>query len=217
MADLAGLDVPFPLFVKPNAEGSNMGVFRSSLVRTREELESQVTRVLSSYRDCLVEAFAPGIELCFGLLGNDPPEGLAIAQVCIEAQFFAGPDRPLRHQKMICPVDVPAETAEQMRVMTLTVFHLLGCRDLARADFMLDAEGRPTFLEVNPLPSLSPAKAVYPLQARAAGIAYDELIARVIEAAVRRTRAGAARGPACPAAGTQHAGANRTPSEGHIR
>lgn len=186
MADLAGFDVPFPVFVKPNAEGSNMGVWASSLVRDVEELSVRVERILTNYGDCLVERFAPGRELCVGLLGNGAVDVLAVAEVCIDDGFYAQAEAPLRHKKMLCPVSVPAETIDDMVRMTKTVFEVLRCRDLMRADFMLDDEGLPTFLEANPLPSLSPAKAVYPLQSKVSGLGYEELIGRVIDAALAR-------------------------------
>jgi D-alanine-D-alanine ligase len=183
----SAIDLPFPLFVKPNAEGSNMGVRSSSLVRTREQLDAQVRRILDDhYAACLVEVFAPGRELCVALLGNDPPRFLAPAEVCVADDLYEQPDTPLRHKRMICPVELPPGILEPMQEMTLAVFQALGCRDLGRADFMLDAQGQPTFLEINPLPCLSPATAVFPLQAKAAGLAFEELIGAVIDAALAR-------------------------------
>jgi D-alanine-D-alanine ligase len=185
----ADTDLPFPLFVKPNAEGSNMGLRSSSLVRTRQELTAQVDRVLREYREeCLVEVFAPGMELCVGLLGNDDPEVLEIARVCLDEDFFTHDEAPLRHARMICPVDLDAATRDELRDMTRRIFGQIGCRDMARADFMMDAEGNPTFIEINPLPSLSPSKAVFPVQAGASGISYEQLIGRIIDTALRRYR-----------------------------
>jgi D-alanine-D-alanine ligase len=122
------------------------------------------------------------------LLGNETPEFLAIAEVRLDEDLYARPGTPLRHRKMICPKDLSPPTADEIRGMTRAVFEALGCRDLARADFMMDAAGKPSFLEINPLPSLSPAKAVFPLQARVSGLSYEDMIGRIIEVAEERSR-----------------------------
>jgi D-alanine-D-alanine ligase len=67
-------------------------------------------------------------------------------------------------------------------------FAALGCRDVARIDFRLDARGRPCFLECNPLPGLAPDWSVLSLIARGAGIDYPALVAAILDPALRRVR-----------------------------
>jgi len=190
VAELEGLELEFPLFVKPNSEGSSMGVRRSSLVHDRSELVRQVEWVLTTYRqDCLVEEYAPGREFCVALLGNGQPEVLPIAEVRAPCGFYPFEDKGRHRKELICPAELDDETAAEMRAMAVEVFRLLRCRDLARADFKLDARGRPTFLEVNPLPGLSPYYGIYPRQALAAGYDHAALIGRIIELAIERAQA----------------------------
>ena len=73
-----------------------------------------------------------------------------------------------------------------MQDMALMVFEMLGCRDLGRVDFQLDEAEQPAFLEINPLPGLSPYYSIYPTQAVAAGISYEELIGEIVEVALKR-------------------------------
>ena len=187
-AELSDVDFPFPLFVKPNAEGSSMGIGGTSLVETPEALAEQVCHVLRAYhQDCLVEVFVPGREFCVGILGNDSPQLLPIAEVRTEGAFYAYEDKSRHHKELLCPADVSEDTAEQMRVMALTAFEALRCRDLARVDFKLDETGRPMFLEINPLPGLSPFYSIFPHQGSVAGIGYEELIGRIMGAALERT------------------------------
>ena len=187
-AELSDVDLPFPLFVKPNAEGSSMGIHRASLVETPRALARQVRHVLRAYReDCLVEAFAPGREFCMAILGNDPAQPLPIAEVRTEAAFYAYEDKSQHQKELLCPADVPADMAEQMQAMAVAVFEALRCRDLARVDFKLDETGQPAFLEINPLPGLSPFYSIFPHQASVAGIGYEGLIGRIVEAARQRT------------------------------
>ena len=186
-AELADLDLEYPLFVKPNAEGSSMGIGAGSRVAGPAELAQRVAYVLAEYRqECLVEVYAPGREFCVGLLGNDPPEVLPIVEVQTETAFYTQAEKSQHHKELRCPADIGKETADEMREMARAIFGLLRCRDLARVDFRLDGEGRPTFLEINPLPGLSPYYSIYPRQAAEAGIGYEELIGRIVEAGIGR-------------------------------
>lgn len=187
--ELGNVDLGCPVFVKPNAEGSSMGIDEGSRVETAEDLRERVRYVLGEYQeDCLVEAFAPGREFCVGIIGNGQPEVLPVAEVQTETAFYTYREKSQHHKELICPAEVAEETAEEMRDMAVAVFTGLRCRDLARVDFRLDDQGRPTFLEINPLPGLSPYYSIFPCQAKAAGISYEDLIGRIIEAAVSRQR-----------------------------
>ncbi len=187
LSEAEGLDLAYPLFVKPNAEGSSMGIRFASRVKTPEELERQVAWILSEYRqDCLVEEFAPGREFCVGVLGNEEPMLLPIAEVRYAGEFYAYELKHRHDKELLCPVDVPDDAGIEMGYMALAAFRATHARDFARVDFKLDVAGEPMFLEINPLPGLSPEYGIYPLQARAAGIEYEELIGRIIDMAVRR-------------------------------
>ena len=78
--------------------------------------------------------------------------------------------------------------ADELQDMAMTMFDVLGCRDLGRVDFRLDDEDEPTFLEINPLPGLAPGNSLFPCMAQAAGLSFDEMIGRIIEHAQQRTR-----------------------------
>jgi D-alanine-D-alanine ligase len=187
--EVDGIDLNFPLFVKPNGEGSSMGVRRASLVETPEALRRQVAWVLDTYRqDCLVEEFAPGREFCVGLLGNGDPRLLPVVEVRSEDGFYPYEEKRQHRKELLCPAPVSEDVAEEMRHMALTMTRILGCRDLARVDFKLDATSWPAFLEINPLPGLSPHYGIYPRQAEAAGLTHEQLIGEIIRAALDRGR-----------------------------
>jgi len=79
--------------------------------------------------------------------------------------------------------------AAALEEAALGAFHALGCRDWARVDLRLDAQGRPHVLEINPLPGILPdprQNSCYPKAARAAGFDYDGLILAVLRAALQR-------------------------------
>jgi D-alanine-D-alanine ligase len=90
------------------------------------------------------------------------------------------------------PPELPAAVIASLERAALSVFSALGCRDVARIDFRVTRDGRPVFLEANPLPGLSPEKGDIVIATRAAGMSYDALIGAIVERAVReaaRTRA----------------------------
>jgi len=74
----------------------------------------------------------------------------------------------------------------EARRVALAAYRALGCRDAARVDLRCDAEGRPQFLEVNPLPGLNPRTGDLPILSRLAGVSHQELLGRIVAAAGRR-------------------------------
>ena len=183
------LDLEFPLFVKPNAEGSSMGIRRNSLVKDRDELKDVAGLVIKNYQQgCLVEEFLPGREFCAGFVGNEEPEALPIVEVRTEEGFYPYEDKSRHRKRLECPADIPAKLADEITELGRRAYHAFRCRDFARVDLKLNAEGRPEFLEINPLPGLSPGFSIFPKQAEAAGMSHEKLIGRIIREARTRYR-----------------------------
>jgi D-alanine-D-alanine ligase len=186
-SDLSQCTLAGPLFVKPNAEGSSMGIGPGSRVDSRAELERQVRWTLDTYRqDCLIEEFAPGREFCVGILGNDELRTLPVVEVEVAGGVYTYTNKSRHDKHLICPADIPDELATKLQQSGLTVYRALRCRDFARIDFRLDATGEPAFIEINPLPGLASAYSIFPAQARAAGISYEDLIGSIINYASDR-------------------------------
>jgi D-alanine-D-alanine ligase len=87
------------------------------------------------------------------------------------------------------PAPVDAALEHELRRVARRVFEALGCRDVARVDLRLDGHGRVQFIECNPLPGLIPGISDLCIVAEAAGLRYHELIAAILEPALRRLRA----------------------------
>ncbi|HUY88503.1 MAG TPA: ATP-grasp domain-containing protein [Pirellulales bacterium] len=188
--------LPWPAFVKPAFEGSSKGVLAQSLVRTREELADSVERAYRAYRQpIMVEEFIDGDELTVGVVGHRPQHVLGIMRV-LPQQKQSSPfvyslevkrdwERQVRYES---PAQLsPADTAAVERA-ALAAWRALGCRDVSRFDFRL-RDGVPYFLEVNPLPGLSPKTGDLVILARGYGVEYSELISRILNAAIERTGA----------------------------
>ena len=192
-----------PLFVKPVHEGSSKGITDSNLCRDRDQLFRQTEFLLENYRQpVLVEEFLPGKEFTCAVLGNGDeatvlplvamnfeslPKG-ALPIYSFDAKFvWDRPENPL--DIFQCPARITTELQASIERVTLDAFRVLGCRDWARIDVRLDADGRPNVLEVNPLPGILPDPAdnsCLPKAARAAGIGYEELIQNCLKYAAAR-------------------------------
>ena len=194
---------PFPLIVKPLAEGSSKGIVNRVLVHTSRQLKEQISTVLSQYHQpALVEKYLPGREFTVALLGNGP--GVQVLPL-VEIQFDQLPahinpiysfeakwiwdtvEKPL--EIFACPAKVSPRLKKKIEAVCLAAFRALRCLDWCRIDIRLDEAGDPNVLELNPLPGILPnpdANSCFPKAARTAGLSYEDLINRVLEIACQR-------------------------------
>ncbi|HYL21640.1 MAG TPA: hypothetical protein VEU74_07750 [Gemmatimonadales bacterium] len=203
LADLERVTLPFPVFVKPVAEGSGKGVFTSNLCATPRALRQRVRFLLERYAEpVLIETYLPGPEFTIAILGNGAeayclpvvgfdfsalPPGAAPVYGYEAKWVWDRPDAPLAIFQ--CPAPVPAALYRELERTALDAYHALGCRDWCRVDLRVDRFGVPNILELNPLPGIIPDPAMnscFPKAARAAGFGYDELIQEVVRIAWRR-------------------------------
>jgi D-alanine-D-alanine ligase len=191
MTSLADFDdeLQFPLVVKPRHESTSLGL---ALVHDRTALAEAVGFIVETFRqDALVEEYIDGREVAIGLLGNGPPEVLP----AVELDFG---DRPLRiltkrdkfHKTddepgKICPAPIRGRLLARLQDISRRAYAACGCRDYARVDIRIDAEGRAYVLEINSMASLGQGGA-YVLAARAAGYSFRDLVCRIVDCAHER-------------------------------
>lgn len=183
----------FPLFCKPLAEGTGKGVSEDSLVCTREALANQCRRLLSEFRQpVLVEKYLPGREFTVGLLGTgEEATVLGTLEIILlstaERHAYSYVNKEFCEQhvqyRFVSSRDPEVAQAEQI---ALAAWRVLGGRDGGRVDLRSDEEGRPQFLEVNPLAGLHPQHSDLPMIAAAVGMPYHELIGRIVDSAAKR-------------------------------
>lgn len=175
-----GKVMPAPYVVKPNAQGSSVGVFivREGDNRPPAELTS---KEWSLGEDVLVEKFIPGRELTVSVMGD---RALCVTEITTALAFY---DYEAKYasggSKHVLPADIPAEITERCLDMALKAHQSLGCRGLSRSDFRYDetAGGEKVFcLEVNTQPGLTPTS-LSPEQAAHLGISFPELCAWMVE------------------------------------
>jgi D-alanine-D-alanine ligase len=192
MAELSRAVFPgaFPLFVKPRWEGTAKGISPRSRVESVFELAQRVEWVMRTYaQPALIEPFLPGAEYTVSVIGNDPPRALPVLQRALERSTGIGVHALERsaggglahHTPGTLTPALESALAEQ----ALRAFAALRCRDFARADFKLDAAGRPCFLELNPLPTFAP-DASFGILAELMGRPLPELLAEVLRGGLAR-------------------------------
>ena len=191
-AATAPLPAPFPLFVKPRWEGTAKGIGPSSRVESRDALEREVARVVLTYaQPALVEAFLEGPEYTVTLVGGRPPRALPTLQRALEASTGIGAHAVERHPpppggwRHVTPGALDAALEAELVALARRAFEALECRDFARADFRLDRDGRPHFLEMNPLPTFAPDGS-FGIIAELLGRPLDDLLADILGDALTR-------------------------------
>jgi D-alanine-D-alanine ligase len=171
--------------LKPVNEGSSVGV---AIVTAEGNYGSPIGRDVpgpwQEFDELLAEPFIRGRELTVAVLGD---EALAVTELKPKAGFY---DYAAKYTdgltQHVCPAEIPEEVARSMMDMAARAHRLLGCKGASRSDFRWDDEQGEAgiyLLEVNTQPGMTPLSLV-PEQAKLKGIAYGELVERLIEEAL---------------------------------
>jgi D-alanine-D-alanine ligase len=188
--------IGFPAVVKPNDEGSSIGIRDDSVVECMADAIARSRRLRDLYGcPVLVEEFLGGPEITVGIVGNGAEAevlgAMEIAPVTGDGArpFLYSIDAKRDWRNRVhyhIPPRLSADAMSAVERDALTAFRLLGCRDFARMDFRFGAEGRPCFLECNALPGLDPDNSDIVLMSRDR-ISYDDLVQRILLEAAKRT------------------------------
>ena len=194
LSDVRGMSLPFPLFVKPVAEGTGKGITPKSICRNQRELESTCGDLLTAYdQPVLVETFLPGREFTVGIVGSgDDAEAIGTVEIILrskaepEVYSYVNKERceELVEYRLVSAND--DQQVKQAEAVALRAWRVLNCRDGGRVDLRCNSDGNPLFLEVNPLAGLHPEHSDLPILATKVGWTYRELIARILKSAEPR-------------------------------
>jgi D-alanine-D-alanine ligase len=176
----------FPLVVKPASQGSALGV---KFAQDSDGLPGALVGAFSYGQKVVIERYVKGRDLAVSVLdGPSGPLPLPVVEaVPREEDFYDYESRyEIGMTTFVCPAELPAETTARAQELALAVYDLLGCHGVARVDLMLDEQsGELWVLETNVVPGMT-ATSLLPQAADAAGIGFDELIARVLQSAFTR-------------------------------
>lgn len=174
-----------PVVVKPVELGSSVGI---NIAKTEEELAEAIRKALEYGREVLLEQFIKGRELTVAVMGNKSPKALPVIEIIPKVSTFF--DYKAKYQsggsEEVCPAQIPEEVRKKVQKYAIKVFKALGCRDLARADFIWsEVDNKIYFLEINTIPGMT-ATSLAPQSAAAAGLEFSQFLDKLIKGALER-------------------------------
>ncbi|MFH0733113.1 MAG: D-alanine--D-alanine ligase [bacterium] len=193
----------FPVMIKPLGEGSSKGIFNSSFINNKSELEERLSEFFNKYQQpFIIEEFLSGREFTVALMGNDNDvEVLPVVEInftdlpedlipiySYEAKWIADTrENPLNI--FTCPAILNDTLLYNIKDIALKTYKILQCRDWSRIDIRLNSFNVPNIIEINPLPGILPdpkSNSCYPKASRAAGMNYNQMINKVLTIACKR-------------------------------
>jgi D-alanine-D-alanine ligase len=192
-ADIARVALPFPLFVKPVAEGTGKGITPRSIVRSAAELKPTVVELLNTHKQpVLVEPYLTGREFTVGLFGaGASARTVAAMEIHLgekaEPGLYSLSNKENYEDRVTYTIATDALAREAERV-ALAAWVALGCRDAGRADLRAGSDGRVYFLEVNPLAGINEQTSDLPIMWRMLGRKYEDLIGIILDEAMGRVK-----------------------------
>lgn len=180
-----------PVVIKAIDEGSSFGM---AICQTEAEADAAVADLLSQYRQVMAERYIVGDELTAGVLAgaDEAPVALPVIKIVPAVAFYDYEAKYTRDDTQYLFDAEPADVLHEVQEYAVRAFAGLGCRHLARIDFMLDADRRPWLLEANTMPGFT-SHSLVPKAAAQAGVPFpalcDKLARMALEARVLRSEA----------------------------
>jgi D-alanine-D-alanine ligase len=190
-SDADAVNLPFPLFLKPVAEGSGKGVSERSRVDTRSALRATAADLLMKFRQpVLAETYLPGREFTVGITGTgEDARVLGVMEIVPTAhgtQSGYSYENKEHWENRVTLHLVEDPESQEAAAVALSAWRALRCRDGGRVDIRSDRMGLPHFLEVNPLAGLNPHHSDLCFLAGFKGLSYRELIGLILASFLKR-------------------------------
>ena len=184
----------YPLFAKPAALGSSIGI---ELVEEPSRLREALEQAFRFGRKAVLERSVAGArELEVSVLGNDDPVASVAGEIVPRDHAFYDYEAKYLDEhgaELLIPADLPADRLEEIQRLAVTAFRAIDGAGMARVDFFLAPDGRLYMNEVNTIPGFT-SISMYPRLWEASGLAYPDLVDRLIELAIERHEAERKRG-----------------------
>ena len=176
--------LPYPVYVKPSAAGSSVGV---SKAKNREELKEAFLLAAESDSRILVEETITGREIECAVLGADHPKASGVGEILAADTFYTYEAKYHNAEsKTVVDPDLPEETVEKIRQAACEIFRAVNGFGLARVDFFVEKEsGEIVFNEINTFPGFT-AISMYPMLWQHQGHSLIEVLSELIELGLER-------------------------------
>ncbi len=192
VSDLKGLKLKFPLFVKPQLEGSSKSLDKGSLVRSNEELKKRVELIIDTYKQpALIEEFISGKEFTVAVIGNNDAVAYDPVQIKIQGKldlgdlFYTFSHLVSPELEYVAPAQISKKLSKEICNAALKAYKAVGCRDFGRVDFRVNDKDEIFVLEVNPLPSLC-LDDIFMIVAQQRKVSFASIIGEILDAAFKR-------------------------------
>lgn len=178
----------YPLVIKPNNQGSSVGVY---IVRNKTELKEALSSTLGFYREVLAQEFIDGREFTCGVLDYGWSESafplLPTEIIPRVSPFF---DYRAKYEEegsyeVTPPEDISSKTMKEIRSLALYAHKIIGASGFSRTDMIMDKKGKLYILEINTIPGLT-KESLIPKAANASNIPFDVLLDGIVKAGMRR-------------------------------
>jgi D-alanine-D-alanine ligase len=175
---------PYPLFTKPANLGSSVGISRCE---NRSDLVEGLAEAARYDRRVLIERGVDAREIEVSVLGNNKPDASVAGEVIPSREFYSYESKYLDGTSQLrIPADLPAETMQEIRRMAIEAYRAIDGAGLARADFLLEKKTGEVYVnELNTMPGFT-SISMYTKLWEASGLAYPQLVDRLIELALER-------------------------------
>ena len=174
----------YPLFVKPANLGSSVGI---SKVHDRQELQAGLELASQYDTKLIVERSVENArELECAVLGNEYPKASGVGEIIPGAEFYDYTTKYIDDQsELVIPAELEKSESEAIQELAIRTFKAIDCSGLARVDFFMRPDGSVLVNEINTMPGFTPIS-MYPKLWAAAGVAYGDLIDRLIQFGLER-------------------------------
>ena len=174
-------DFQYPVFVKPNKQGSSYGISR---IKSSDQLQDAVEKAFQYDDEVMIEEFIEGREITCGVYKqNGEIIALPITEIITSNDFFDYEAKYLGESEEVTPAQIPEKNYSDCQEMSRKLYRLLKCDGVIRADYILN-NNQLYLLEVNTIPGLSEASLV-PQQAVAAGLDLGDFFDTLINESLR--------------------------------
>jgi D-alanine-D-alanine ligase len=171
-------ELGLPVVVKPVAQGSAIGI---KFVHTPEQLPSAILGAFGYGDRVLVEQRIVGRELAVTIVDRDGgPQALPVVELFTPESFYSYEAHyTIGQLRMEAPADLAPAVRERVEQVALASYRLMGCRDFARVDLILDEQDEPQVLEINTIPGLTET-GIVTAAAEAGGMSFAELVDAIV-------------------------------------
>jgi D-alanine-D-alanine ligase len=178
-SDILDGNFEYPLIVKPNDQGSTIGL---SIVKRKDQLKDAFTNALQFADSIIFESYIDGREITVPIVGS---KAYPVIEIIPSHDFY---DYECKYTKgmsqYICPAEISNKLSESIKDLAFKIHTILGCRHYSRVDFLLDSKNEPWFLELNTLPGMTETS-LLPKSLKADGIEFKEIIQMILNEALR--------------------------------